>query len=86
LCSACSSRGCSHCSSFSRLYAALRALMSTPVAAGSNVAIVSHGNPFHAVAGPPYLAEGEAAIIRPQGNGEFRIVAKIPPDGWRTLE
>jgi len=67
-------------------YTDLRALMSTPVASGSNIAIVSHGNPFHAVAGPPYLAEGEAAIIRPRGNGEFRIVAKIAPDGWRTLE
>jgi len=67
-------------------YAELRTLMSTAVAAGSNVAIVSHGNPFTAVAGPPYLAEGEAAVIQPLGNGEFRIVGRIPPDGWRTLE
>ncbi|HSC98780.1 MAG TPA: hypothetical protein VLI21_07750, partial [Casimicrobiaceae bacterium] len=67
-------------------YAELRTLMSTTVPAGSNVAIVSHGNPFTAVAGPPYLAEGEAAVIRPIGNGEFQIVARIPPDGWRMLE
>ena len=41
-------------------YADLRALLSTPVAARArNVAIASHGNPFRAVAGPPYLAEGE---------------------------
>jgi len=67
-------------------YSELRTLMSTPVPAGSNVAIVSHGNPFTAVAGPPYLAEGEAAVIRPTGHGEFQIVARIPPDGWRMLE
>ena len=46
-------------------YAELRTLMSTPVPGGTNVAIVSHGNPFTAVAGPPYLAEGEAAVIHP---------------------
>ena len=32
-------------------YAALKALLSTPVPAGSNIAIVSHGNPFHALHG-----------------------------------
>jgi phosphohistidine phosphatase SixA len=67
-------------------YAELRTLLSTAVPGGSNVAIVSHGNPFTAVVGPPYLAEGEAAVIRPLGQGEFRVVGRIPPDGWRTLE
>jgi phosphohistidine phosphatase SixA len=66
-------------------YGALRTLLSTPVAAGSNVAIVSHGNPFHALAGPPYLAEGEAAIVEPLADRGFKIVAKIRPDGWGAL-
>jgi phosphohistidine phosphatase SixA len=66
-------------------YTGLRALLSTPVASGGNVVIVSHGNPFHALAGPPYLAEGEAAVVEPLGQDEFRIVAKIRPDGWQQL-
>lgn len=40
----------------------------------------SHGNPFHAVAGAPYLAEGEAAVIRPLGK-DFEIVARVRDDG-----
>ena len=67
-------------------YGALRTLLSTPVAAGGNIAIVSHGNPFHALAGPPYLAEGEVAIVEPLGAKGFRVVGKITPDGWGTLQ
>lgn len=67
-------------------YAGLRQLLSTPPAAGTVLVIASHGNPFHAVAGAPYLAEGEAAVIRPLGAGGFRIVARIPKDDWSALE
>lgn len=66
-------------------YADLRKLLSTPVAKGSNLAIASHGNPFAAVAGPPYLAEGEIAVVEPEGNGRFRIVARIAKTGWADL-
>ena len=66
-------------------YAELRVLLSTPPPAGVDLVIVSHGNPFVAVVGPPYLAEGEAAVIRPLGSGRFTIVARIPKDGWATL-
>ena len=66
-------------------YGALRALLSTPVAGNSTLAIVSHGNPFHALAGPPYLAEGEAAVVEPLAANGFRIVGKIRPDGWEAL-
>jgi hypothetical protein len=66
-------------------YAALRELLSTaPPAAGTDMVIVSHGNPFYAVAGVN-LAEGEAAVIRPLGAAGFRIVARVPKDGWDTL-
>ena len=66
-------------------YAALRTLMSTPVAKGSNLAISSHGNPFRAVAGTAYLQEGEIAVIKPLGNGRFEIVARITKDAWPPL-
>jgi hypothetical protein len=66
-------------------YADLRKLLSTPIAHGSNLAISSHGNPFRAVAGTPYLAEGEVAVVEPLGKDRFRIVARIPKDGWSTL-
>lgn len=66
-------------------YAELRKLLSTPPSRGSNLAIASHGNPFHAVTDTQYLSEGEAAVIRPLGALGFRIVARIPKDGWDAL-
>lgn len=66
-------------------YAELRKLLSTQVARGSNLAIASHGNPFRAVAGTPYLQEGEMAVIEPRGNGEFRVVARITKSDWAAL-
>jgi hypothetical protein len=65
-------------------YAGLRGLLSTPVKPGANVVISSHGNPFYATAGAPYLAEGEAAVIRPLGK-DFEIVARVKHDAWRAL-
>jgi len=66
-------------------YADLRKLLSTAVNPGVNLVIVSHGNPFAAVAGTPYLAEGEAAVIRPLGAQGFAVVARIEKDAWETL-
>jgi len=66
-------------------YAELKTLMSTPVNGSVDLAIVSHGNPFRAVVGGPYLAEGEAAVIEPRGSGRFRVVAQIRKDEWPTL-
>jgi hypothetical protein len=65
-------------------YAALKKLLCTPVRRGANLVIASHGNPFYATAGAPYLAEGEAAVIRPLGK-TFEIVARVKHDGWRKL-
>jgi len=64
-------------------YDPLRALMGTRPSAGVNTVIVSHGNPFHAVAGPPYLVEGEIAVVRPEGEGRFTVVGRIRPDDWQ---
>jgi hypothetical protein len=65
-------------------YAELRKLFSTPLKPGANLVIASHGNPFYATAGAPYLAEGEAAVIRPLGE-DFEVVARVRHDGWRAL-
>jgi hypothetical protein len=73
------------CAGSSDRYAELRKLLSSTPPVGTNVTIVSHGNPFRAVADAPYLAEGEAAVIRPLGNDGFRIVARIAKDGWDSL-
>jgi phosphohistidine phosphatase SixA len=67
-------------------YAELRKLLSTSVPKGSNLAVSSHGNPFRAVAGTPYLQEGEMAVIEPLGSGKFRIVARITKTDWAALK
>lgn len=66
-------------------YAPLRRLLSAPVKPGTNLVISSHGNPFYATAGAPYLAEGEAAIVRPLGQ-DFEIVARVKHDAWHGLK
>lgn len=65
-------------------YAGLRKLLSTLPEPGQNLVISSHGNPFYATAGAPYLAEGEAAVIRPLGK-DFEIIARVRHDAWRAL-
>jgi phosphohistidine phosphatase SixA len=66
-------------------YAALRELLATQVPPGSNLLIVSHGNPYRAVVGGDYLAEGEAAVIEPLGTAGFRVVARVRKDAWKDL-
>lgn len=68
------------------LYAQMRELLVKPVPPGTNLAVVSHGNPFHALAGGAYLEEGEAAVVLPHGKGDFRVVARVPLEAWRALE
>jgi len=66
-------------------YAALKRLLAKPVgAAGVNRAIVGHGTPFRAIAGPPHLAEGEAAVLKPLGE-RYVVVARITLGDWATL-
>jgi hypothetical protein len=63
-------------------YDALRKLLSTPVPKGENRVISSHGNPFQALAGPPYLIEGEIAVVRPEGEMRFSVIARVRPRAW----
>ena len=46
--------------------------------------IVGHGTPFRAIAGPPHLSEGEAAVLKPLGN-RYLIVARIATTDWAHL-
>jgi hypothetical protein len=63
-------------------YGALKTLLSTPVPGGTNRVISSHGNPFAALAGPPYLAEGELAVVRPEGGERFSVIGRIRLTDW----
>jgi hypothetical protein len=63
-------------------YEPLRILLGTNPAAGTNTVLSSHGNPFRALAGPPYLAEGEMAVVRPEGGGRFSVIARIRLTDW----
>ena len=63
-------------------YEPLRILLGTQPAAGTNTVLSSHGNPFRAVAGPPYLAEGEIAVVRPEGGETFSVIARIRLTDW----
>jgi len=65
-------------------YAGLKRLLAAPVAAGGNRWIVGHGIPFRAVAGPPHLAEGEAAVIQP-GATRWTVVARVAVADWPGL-
>jgi phosphohistidine phosphatase SixA len=66
-------------------YPGLKQLLASPVAAGSNRWLVGHGTPFRAIAGPPHLAEGEAAVIRPDGK-HWTVVARVLPQEWAQLK
>ena len=66
-------------------YDPLRKILSTVMRKGENTVIASHGNPFHAVAGPPYLAEGEIAVVRPESDSRFSVIGRIRPEDWAKL-
>jgi len=65
-------------------YAQLKRIFSQPLPPGTNLVIASHGNPFYGIAGPPYLAEGEAAVVKPLGK-DFEVVGRVRWDAWDTL-
>ena len=66
-------------------YAALKKLLSTRVPKGENLVVSSHANPFYALAGPPYLAEGEMAVIQPKDES-FTVVTRIRLEDWAALK
>ena len=65
-------------------FPALRALLSTPVAPGTNTVVVGHGYPYYTLVGGQYLSEGEADVVRPRG-ADFEVLARVDLDQWRAL-
>jgi hypothetical protein len=65
-------------------YLGLKRLLSLHVPPGIHRWMVGHGTPFRQVAGPPHLAEGEAAVIRPLGDS-WVVLARLTPADWATL-
>ena len=64
-------------------YEPLRKLLTAKPPSGKNAVISSHGNPFYALFGPPYLAEGELAVVDPSS---FVIVGRIRLVDWQVFQ
>jgi hypothetical protein len=64
---------------------ALRNLLGTPPAPGTNTLLFSHG--FNLLDLENFLlgTQGEAAIFRPDGRGGYALVARLTPDQWALL-
>lgn len=65
-------------------YLGLKRLLSERVPPGINRWLVGHGTPFRTVAGPPHLAEGEAVVLRPTGDG-WIVLARLTVSDWAAL-
>ena len=66
-------------------YDPLKRLLAARPAKGTNNVVSSHGNPYFALFGAPYLAEGEVAVIRSRGKARSETVARVLLGDWQTL-
>ncbi len=66
------------------LYAKLRQRLGVPPPPGENTVLVTHGDNITGASGVS-VAEGEAAIFRPDGSGGFVVVARLTSDAWQAL-
>lgn len=66
---------------------AMRKLAGTPPPAGSNVVLVSHKPNIMDAFGKDWfdIREGEASVFKPDGNGGFRLVARVQASEWGKL-
>ncbi|MEM1045280.1 MAG: histidine phosphatase family protein [Pseudomonadota bacterium] len=62
----------------------LRDRMSTPTGEAGNRIIVSHRSNIREVAGVS-LGEGDAVVVKPLGDGDFRILGTLRPADWRAV-
>ena len=62
----------------------LRRLLGELPSPGTNTVLVAHGNNMRWAEGFQ-LAEGEAAIFRPDGDGHSALVARFTPEQWVSL-
>jgi phosphohistidine phosphatase SixA len=70
-----------------RQSAALRTLAATPPPTGTNVILVTHKPNIVGAFGKDWanVREGETSIFRPDGNGGFTLVARVPAGDWLWL-
>jgi phosphohistidine phosphatase SixA len=66
---------------------ALRKLAGTPPPAGNNVVIVSHKPNIMDAFGKDWfdVREGEASVFKPDGQGGYKPVVRIPASEWSAL-
>jgi phosphohistidine phosphatase SixA len=66
---------------------ALRKLTATLPPAGTNVAIVTHKPNILDAFGKDWfeVKEGEASIFKPDGNGGYKVIARLQADEWSKL-
>jgi broad specificity phosphatase PhoE len=62
----------------------LQKLLSTPPAPGTNRVLVGHGGAA-GLLGDEFLREGEAMIVRPEGNGKFALIARVRAESWQQF-
>jgi broad specificity phosphatase PhoE len=65
-----------------RLSVALRRMLATPPAAGTNAVIVAHTANLREAAGIWPKPEGAAYVFRPLPGGGFEPVARVAPEDW----
>ena len=70
-----------------RRAAALRKLAGTVPPAGSNTVIVTHKPNILDAFGKDWfdVREGEASVLKPDGDGGFKLVVKVQADDWAKL-
>ena len=68
-----------------RLATALRLMLSTPPAPGTNAVLVSHSANLREAAGIFAKPEGAAYVFRPLPDGRFEAVARILPEEWTSI-
>jgi hypothetical protein len=70
-----------------RRAAALRKLAGTAPAAGTNVVIISHKPNIMDAFGKDWfdVREGEASVLKPDGSGGYKLVARVQANEWGKL-
>lgn len=63
---------------------ALRRLLARTPAKGANTAIVGHTANLQEAVGLWPKPEGVAYVFRPDGQGGFAVIARIPPEAWAS--
>jgi phosphohistidine phosphatase SixA len=74
-----------HDARWRRQIRAARRLVGTKPARATLTVLVTHGSVVGDTTGHT-LAEGETLVFRPLGSGRFRLLGRVPPREWRTLQ